>query len=252
MAEADFDPAWITTYGPGGSYGAVLYVEKEGFMPLFKRVKLASVTTSPSCHQKECRSRQRGNWSIASAPITTFRCWCCMISIRPASSSKTLWRMTPGVIPIWKRVHVIDLGLQYGDIGGLSPEPGNSNISSERLSEAGLSGAAIDFLRSQRVELNAMTSPQLVEFVERKLKQHGIKKVIPDEDTLKETYKAFVKSDRLSEAFDEMKEKFDDDDNDDPIEAPKNLGAQVKKKMKEQPDITWYRAIELASIPTRQ
>ena len=142
--------------------------------------------------------------------------------------------------------HVIDLGLQHGDIGGLSPEPNNSNISSERLSEAGLSGAAINFLSNQRVELNAMTSPQLVEFVERKLQQHGIKKVIPDDATLKETYEAFVKSDRLSEAFDKMKEDFDDDD---PIEAPKNLGAQVKKKMKEQPDITWHRAIELVIDP---
>ena len=40
LEEADFDPASIKTYGPDGSFGAVLYVEKEGFMPLFKRVKL--------------------------------------------------------------------------------------------------------------------------------------------------------------------------------------------------------------------
>jgi hypothetical protein len=31
--DADFDPAAVKTYGPSGSYGAVLYVEKEGFMP---------------------------------------------------------------------------------------------------------------------------------------------------------------------------------------------------------------------------
>ena len=41
MEEADFDPASVKTYGPDGSFGAVLYVEKEGFMPLFERVKLA-------------------------------------------------------------------------------------------------------------------------------------------------------------------------------------------------------------------
>jgi hypothetical protein len=40
VAEADFDPAGIRTYGPDGSFGSLLYVEKEGFMPLFKRVKL--------------------------------------------------------------------------------------------------------------------------------------------------------------------------------------------------------------------
>ena len=41
LEEADFDPASVKTYGPHGSFGAVLYVEKEGFMPLFERVKLA-------------------------------------------------------------------------------------------------------------------------------------------------------------------------------------------------------------------
>ena len=107
---------------------------------------------------------------------------------------------------------------------------------------------SIDFLDGQRVELNAMTSRQLVEFVERKLKQHGIGKVIPDDDTLAEAYEMFVKSDRLSKAFEEMKEKLEDDD-EDPIEAPKNLGAQVKKLLKKYPDITWHRAIELVIDP---
>jgi hypothetical protein len=41
LEEADFGPASIKTYGPNGNFGAVLFVEKEGFMPLFERVKLA-------------------------------------------------------------------------------------------------------------------------------------------------------------------------------------------------------------------
>ena len=41
LEEADFAPASVKTYGPDGCFGAVLYVEKEGFMPLFERVKLA-------------------------------------------------------------------------------------------------------------------------------------------------------------------------------------------------------------------
>jgi hypothetical protein len=41
LEPAEFEPAAIATYGPGGSFGAVLYVEKEGFMPLFERVRLA-------------------------------------------------------------------------------------------------------------------------------------------------------------------------------------------------------------------
>jgi hypothetical protein len=47
LEEADFASASVNTCGPHGSFGAVLYVEKEGFMPLFNRVK-RSGTTSPS------------------------------------------------------------------------------------------------------------------------------------------------------------------------------------------------------------
>ena len=56
-----------------------------------------------------------------------------------------------------------------------------------------------------------MTSRQLVDFVEAKLKQHGIGKVIPDAETLARTYEMFAASDRLSEAFDELKEKLEDE-----------------------------------------
>jgi hypothetical protein len=249
VAEADFDPAGLRTYGPSGSYGAVLYVEKEGFLPLFKRVKLAkrydlAIMSSKGMAVTAARDLVDSICSEYDIPLLVLHDFdSAGIIIRDTLENDTRRHIHKGACD------VIDLGLTFADIGGLSPEPNNSNISSERLSEAGLNGAAIDFLRGQRVELNAMTSPQLVEFVERKLQQHGIKKVIPDDATLKETYEAFVKSDRLSEAFDKMKEDFDDDDNDDPIEAPKNLGVQVKKKMKEQPDITWYRALELVIDP---
>ena len=40
LEEADFAAAAIKTFGPDGCYRAVLYIEKEGFLPLFKRVNL--------------------------------------------------------------------------------------------------------------------------------------------------------------------------------------------------------------------
>jgi hypothetical protein len=146
--------------------------------------------------------------------------------------------------------NVIDLGLNYRDITGLPSEPNNSNISDERLSKAGLGQAAIAFLRNQRVELNAMTSRQLVDFIEDKLKHHGIGKVIPDAETLARTYEMFAASDRLSEAFDELKEKLEDEREDqEPIKAPKDLEARVKNKLQENHNITWHRAVELIIDP---
>jgi hypothetical protein len=246
VVAADFDPAGIKTYGPDGSYGAVLYVEKEGFMPLFKRVQLGKrydIAIMSSKGMSSTAARELvDNVCAGDIPLLVLHDFDSAGIIIKDTLENDTKRYSHFGAP-----DVIDLGLQYGDIGGLPAEPNNSNVSAERLSEAGLDDAAINFLRGQRVELNAMTSPQLVEFVERKLQQHGIKKVIPDDATLKETYEEFAKSDRLQEAFDKMKEKFDDDD--DPIEAPKNLAAKVKKLLKEQPDITWSRAIELVIDP---
>ena len=63
-----------------------------------------------------------------------------------------------------------------------------------------------DRLRStRRVELNAMTSPQFVAFIERKLREHGIAKVIPDETLLAEMYAGFEKGRRLKDAVSEAR-----------------------------------------------
>jgi hypothetical protein len=247
IQEAGFNPAVIDTYGPDGSFGALMYVEKEGFTPLFKRVKLAKrfdigIMSSKGMSVTAARQLAEGICSVHNIPLVILHdCDRPGIIIRDTLENDTK-RFSYGRAP-----RVIDIGLNLEDIGGLTPEPFTSDISDERLERAGVDQASIIFLRKQRVELNAMTSRQLVDFVERKLKQHGIGKVIPDDATLAKAYEAFVKSDRLQKAFEEMQNGLEDDDD---IEVPKNLGAQVKKKLKEQQDIiTWHRAVELIIDP---
>jgi hypothetical protein len=248
MQEAGFNPALIKTYGPDGSFGALLYVEKEGFMPLFERVRLAErhdigIMSSKGMSVTAARTLAEGICSVHNIPLVFLHDFDRPgIIIRDTLENDTK-RFSYGNAP-----QVIDIGLNLEDIDDLDPEDFDSKISDERLEQAGVDQATIDFLDGQRVELNAMTSRQMVDFVERKLKQHGIGKIIPDDDTLAEAYEMFVKSDRLSEAFEKMQDELEDDD-EDPIEAPKNLAAQVKKLLKQHPDITWHRAIELIIKP---
>jgi hypothetical protein len=144
---------------------------------------------------------------------------------------------------------VIDLGLNYGDIDGLPVEANNSLISDERLRRAGLDATAIDFLSTQRVELNAMTARQLVDFVEDKLRAHGIEKVIPEQQILATTYRMFVASDRLSDAFEETKNRIIEDESAAPIEVPADLEARIRAWLEAVPGITWHRAIRLIVDP---
>ena len=175
LQEADFANASIKTYGPHGSFGAVLYVEKEGFMPLFERVKLAQrydIAIMSSKGMSVTAARELVDRVCNGIPLLVLHDFDSAGIIIKDTLENDTRRYSYSGAP-----HVIDLGLSYGDIGGLSAEPNNSSVSAKRLKRAGLSNAAIDFLSDQRVELNAMTSRQLVDFVERKLKQHGIGKV---------------------------------------------------------------------------
>ena len=87
-----------------------------------------------------------------------------------------------------------------------------------------------------------MTSRQLVNFVEAKLKQHQIRKVIPDRETLSDTYKMFVASDRLRETFDNMKDRLEAD-SEVAVSVPDDLESMVREQLDGRPEITWHRAV---------
>ena len=246
--EADFAPASVKTYGPDGSYGAVLFVEKEGFLPLFERVNLAkrydiglmSSKGMSTTAARELVDRICGG--VRSVPLLVLHDFdAAGVIIRDTLQNDTR-RYRFASAP-----EIVDFGLHYSDVGGLPSEPSYSTISDERLAKAGLGEDAINFLRDRRVELNALTSRQLVDFVEAKLKQHGVRKVVPDAETLARTYQLFAASDRLSEAFDEMKEKLDHDYESKTV--PDDLEAKVTAMVAEHPEMTWHRALRLIVDP---
>jgi hypothetical protein len=103
------------------------------------------------------------------------------------------------------------------------------------------SAVEIEILLSERVELNAMTSEALVEMIERKLKDYGLQKVIPDDDLLGEAYLAFHRSKEMQEKFEEMESEFEESK----IKVPKNLGNQVHKILAKHPDLRWDDAIRI-------
>jgi hypothetical protein len=248
LEEADFAAASVKTYGPHGSFGALLYVEKEGFMPLFDRVKLAKrydigIMSSKGMSVTAARQLAEGICSAYGIPLLVLHDF-----DRPGIIIRDTLENDTRRYSYARPPKVIDLGLQFQDIGGLTPEPYDSNISDERLERAGIGQAAIDFLRDQRIELNAMTSRQLVDFVEDKLKQHRIGKVIPHTATLARAYEMFAASDRLAEAFEELKEKLEDE-SEAPIKVPEDLDTQIQKQFEQHPDITWHRALRLIVDP---
>ena len=141
-------------------------------------------------------------------------------------------------------INVINLGLRISDIAGLETEdvytqsPGKARLN---LQVNGATEDEIDFLLDQRVELNAFASDDFVEWIEGKLEEHGVAKVIPDEDCLADAYRraleqAFVQQ-KIDEVIDEA-EKLGED-----AEIPKSLRAKVEERLDKDSARTWDEVV---------
>ena len=92
-----------------------------------------------------------------------------------------------------------------------------------------------------------MTSDALVAMIERKLEEYGLEKVVPDEDLLERTYRAFHRSQRLRERFEAMEQQFDKEA--DAADIPDDLKEQVHAILAEHADLRWDDAIRLVLDP---
>jgi hypothetical protein len=147
-------------------------------------------------------------------------------------------------------IEPIDLGLRLEDITDLEREPAaatrtNAQKLREQLINNGATEAEVAILLRERVELNAMTSDALVAMIERKLTEHGLMKVIPDDSVLVETYRAFHRSKQLREKFEEIEHTFEATK----IRVPKNLRDQLCAILTEHPYLRWDDAIRLVLDP---
>jgi hypothetical protein len=253
MKEPDISPAELAdanvdVIGPAGSFGAILYIEKEGFGPLFKAVDLAnrydlmiisnkgvSVTAARQLIDNICGDHDLPLFVLHDFDVAGFLIL------------GTLQRDTRRY-QFCNSVEVIDLGLRLADIEGLGRESAAASRTSPtvlrgQLAENGATDVEINILLNERVELNAMTSDALIEMIERKLKNYGLEKVVPDDDLLAETYRAFHHSQQLREKFEEIEEEFEEGDTE--VEVPQNLKEQVRRVLDKHRDLRWDDAVQI-------
>ena len=249
---ATFANANIDIIGPDGNISAVLFCEKEGFNPLFKAVNLAnrldlmiistkgvSVTAARKLIDEIC-----GGYGVPLFVLHDF-------DVAGFLILATLQRDTRRY-QFSNAFEVTDLGLRLEDIAGLEREPAantNTRTSTLRaqLAENGATEAEIDILLSERVELNAMTSDALIAMIERKLKDYGLEKVVPDDDLLGKAYQKFHRSKELREEFEELESEFQESE----IKVPKNLRNRVRAMLKRHPDLRWDDAIQIVLDETQ-
>ena len=246
IAPPEFADAGVDIIGPAGGFSAVMYCEKEGFDPLFKAVDLInrydlliisnkglSVTAARELIDTVCGENDLPLFVLHDFDFDGFKIF------------GTLQRDTRRY-QFANVVETIDLGLRLADIAGLEREPAAATKMSpqtrrDQLTNNGATDAEIAILLNERVELNAMTSDALIAMIERKLKAYRLKKVIPDDGVLAETYRAFHFSDELREEFEDLKADLEAEGR--RIKVPKNLKAKVRAILTKHPDLRWDDAI---------
>ncbi len=262
VTSPDLDIARTITFptcGPSHRFGAVLFVEKEGFLPLFEHVHLAerfdlaimstkglSVTASRRLVDVLCGKRGIPLLVLHDFDKAGF------------SICATLQRDTRRY-EFTNTITAIDVGLRLADVQAehLEAEDVSYGKADPRanLRENGASQEEIQFLCStrgmhgyagQRVELNAFSSDRLIAWLEARLKQHGVDKVIPDPDTLDEAYRRALKRTLLQERVEELLE--DVDETVQTMKTPKTLSRILHQRLKATPTHSWDQAIaELAA-----
>jgi len=239
----------ISTIGPKNRYSHALFCEKEGFNELFKSVHLAEVYDTAIMSTK-------------GMSVTAMRALVAEMSRKGATvlvlhdfdkSGFSIFHTLRADTRRWSydvEPRVVDLGFRLADVNGLETEEVHYNTDVDpriNLIESGATQAEAKFLRSsghpenwkgQRVELNAMTSKQLVEWLEKKFKEHGVKKVVPDEETLKNAYIGALKAEKIRKEVKKIVQEFDQE-----FEPPENLHAMIAEKIAGS-SLSWDSALE--------
>ena len=242
------------TMGPQHRFSAILFIEKEGFLPLFKKVKLAerydvaimstkglSVTASRQLVECLCSKHRIPLLVLHDFDKSGF------------SIAGTLSRDTRRY-SFTESFELIELGLRLDDVqewelegesvcyGKSDPRP--------NLEENGATEEEIEFLcdtadwnnnSGLRVELNAFTSGDLVEWIEGKLEENGIKKVVPDKETLATAYRRAVEIKWLKQRTAEIARTVHAEVSN--IRIPKSLTKDVREHLEEDPGSSWDDAI---------
>jgi hypothetical protein len=234
----------INTKGPANRYGAVLFIEKEGFdeilldVGISKKYDLAIMSTKGIPVKAACDLIEALPQDIRVFVLHDFD-----------KSGFTILKTLREGTRMARGRDVTDLGFRFADIAGLDSEPvsGRGGDADDYLRGCGATEEEISFLvedqgyrgwSGQRVELNAMTSDQFISWLETKLSENKIEKVIPDDAGLSAAYQRAMIAKRLEEIIETEPDKIRES-----IKIPESLRFEIIAQLKKNPDIPWDLAV---------
>lgn len=245
----------FATIGPENRYSSVLVIEKEGFDALLSRAAIRELYDIAIASTKGLSTvaARRAVDQLSARGVQVFGLHDFDVTgltiVGTLAKDSRRYRFD-------NAVPTLDIGLRLGDVQemDLQSEPvtvsGDWSKRAETLAAHGATAAEIDFLKTRRVELNAMTSLQLVDLIKRKLAEHGVKKVIPDAAVMEQHARHWLElelADRaLKRAIPQVKKQLA------AIKLPPDLRQLVEAELQREPSLSWDIAVTNVLPPLTQ
>jgi hypothetical protein len=244
---ATIDPGSMSeTVGPLNRYRDILFIEKEGFSALIAHAQIAerfdigimstkgmSVTAARLLIDKLMQFGLQRVFVLHDFDLYGFSIFGTL------GKSSRRYRFH-------SEARIVDLGLRLEDIEAMGLEaepytPGAWEKRAAKLAEHGASSREIKFLRTHRVELNAMASDVFVRFIERKLAEHGVRKIVPDDGVLEQHARRIISRKLLNKHLGAIRPKAEVDAT--LIDLPDDLRRQVEAALELEPSLPWDLAV---------
>jgi hypothetical protein len=242
-------PPVISTFGPDCRFGAVLFIEKEGFGAILKAAGIAQRFDIAIMSTK-------GLSVVAARHLVDRICGVYNIPLLVLHDFDKSGFSILGTLSNSNRryafeheIKVIDLGLRLTDVEAFGLEDryeatfdkGDPEARRANLLANGATEEEAEILLTERIELNALASDELVHFIEQKLEQNGVKKIVPGKDRLAQAYQLVARGARIQEIIREALKRRADE----AIEVPPDLEKRVRKHLTEHPEVRWDRAVSM-------
>jgi hypothetical protein len=237
--------ALYPTSGPQNRFRNILFVEKEGFDPLLQEARIAERYDLAVMSTKGMSVVAARMLLDRLAPLIDQVFVLHYFDIAGFSISGTLGG--DGRRYVYENaVNMVDLGLRLSDVQtmGLEAEPVTIKDFESRVGTLRAHGATdeeIGFLKGERVELNAMTSRQMVDFIETKLAEHGVAKVVPDACTIEAHARRLIERRLASEALAEIRDQIARQAA--ATALPKGIEVQLRRYLTRHPSLAWDDAL---------
>jgi len=245
------------TVGAENRFRNILFIEKEGFHPLMQAARLQE--------RFDVAVMSTKGMSVTAArklldDLTPFvenifvlhdfdRSGFSICGTLGTNSRRYWFNNKPPIRDIGLRLtDVIEMNLQSEPVPAVNAVEWAQRA--DTLRRHGATPEEISFLRNRRVEINAMTSRQIIDFIENKFAAYGVKKLIPDDETLAQHARRVIKDRLTKEILDTFANDIQRDT--DAAELPEDTRQQVERVLGEHPELPWDAAVALILKPPNE